>query len=100
LAKDAIVCDVSRPFNITSDLAQQRPDVRIVRGGLVQAPHDYMLGLAEETDRPNTLVACAAETMILALTGYRSDHLCGRLHVTTIEEVGRLAEGMGFSVAV
>ena len=99
LRKDAIVCDVSRPFNIASDLAQERPDLAIVLGGLVQAPKNSLLGLLEERDRPNILMACAAETIVLALSRYRSNHLCGRLDLATIEEMARLAGRMGFSVA-
>jgi predicted amino acid dehydrogenase len=71
----------------------------LVSGGLVQAPDTCLLGALGERDRPNVLVACAAETIILALSGYRSQHLCGRLDLTTIEELGRLAERMGFSAA-
>jgi predicted amino acid dehydrogenase len=44
------------------------------------------------------LVACAAETIILALSGHQSRHLCGRLDVATIEQIGALAERLGFSV--
>jgi acetylornithine/succinyldiaminopimelate/putrescine aminotransferase/predicted amino acid dehydrogenase len=99
LRKHAIVCDVSRPFNIASDLAQQRPDLEIVLGGLVQAPENSLLGLLEERDRPNALMACAAETIVLALSRYCSKHLCGRLDPATIEELARLAGKMGFSVA-
>ena len=68
-------------------------------GGLVQAPKNSLLGLLEERDRPNILMACAAETIILALSQYRSNHLCGRLDIATIEEMARLAGRMGFSVA-
>ena len=32
-------------------------------------------GAAEEPDRSNVLLACAAETIILALSGFRSEHL-------------------------
>ncbi len=99
LNKEVIICDVSRPFNIASDLAEERPDIRIVPGGLVQAPKASQLGFLEERDRPNVLLACAAETIILALSHYRSKHLCGRVDVATIEELARLAERMGFSVA-
>jgi len=40
----ALVCDVSRPFNIAPDLVEQRPDLRLVSGGLVQAPKSSVLG--------------------------------------------------------
>jgi predicted amino acid dehydrogenase len=38
LRHGALVCDVSRPFNIPPDLIAARPDLRLVSGGLVRAP--------------------------------------------------------------
>jgi acetylornithine/succinyldiaminopimelate/putrescine aminotransferase/predicted amino acid dehydrogenase len=98
LRSGALVCDVSRPFNIAPDLIDQRPDLRIASGGLVRAPQSSVLGHVEERDRPNVLMACAAETIVLALSGHQSSHLCGRLEIATVEEVGRLADSLGFSV--
>jgi len=92
------VCDVSRPFNIARDLIDQRPDLRIVSGGLVEAPAASILSHVEERDRQNVLMACAAETIVLTLSGHRSERLCGRLEIKTVEEVGRLADHLGFSV--
>jgi predicted amino acid dehydrogenase len=43
-------------------------------------------------------MSCAAETIMLALSGYQSSHLCGRLEIKTIEDIGRQAETFGFSV--
>ncbi len=100
LRKDAVVCDVSRPFNVTSEVAKERPDVRIVNGGLIRAPEELVLGILEEREQPNVLYACAAETIMVALSRYRSRHLCGRLDIATIEEMAGLADRMGFSVAV
>jgi len=99
LRSGAMVCDVSRPFNIAPALFDERPDLRRVDGGLVRAPDASRLGLLEDRDRRNVLVACAAETIILALSGFRSEHLCGRLDIATIEELGRLAAKLGFSAA-
>jgi predicted amino acid dehydrogenase len=97
LQNGAMVCDVSRPFNVASGLRGERPDLRWVDGGLVRAPDPSMLGLLEEPDRRNMLVACAAETIILALSGFRSEHLCGRLDPATIEGLGSVAARLGFS---
>jgi acetylornithine/succinyldiaminopimelate/putrescine aminotransferase/predicted amino acid dehydrogenase len=98
LRRGAVICDISRPFNFAADLPDQRPDLRIASGGLLRAPDGCVLGDLEERDRSNVLVACAAETIVLALSGYRSRRLCGRLDVTTIGELGRCAEKLGFSV--
>jgi acetylornithine/succinyldiaminopimelate/putrescine aminotransferase/predicted amino acid dehydrogenase len=97
LRKDAMVCDVSRPFNIVPDLGKEMPGVRLLDGGLVRAPEASVLGVLEEPGRRNVLLACAAETIILALSGFRSGHLCGRLDSSTIEDLAGIAAGLGFS---
>ena len=100
LREGALICDVSRPFNLAPDLAQQRADLRLLSGALLLPPPSSVLGHVEAPERGNALVSCAAETIVLALSGYQSEHLCGRLDITTIEDIGRLAEGLGFSVIV
>ncbi len=99
LQNGAMVCDVSRPLNVASGLREERSDLRWVDGGLVRAPDPSVLGLMEEPNRRNVLVACAAETIILALSGFRSENLCGRLEPTTIAELGKVAGRLGFSAA-
>jgi predicted amino acid dehydrogenase len=99
LRHGVIVCDVSRPFNVAPNLSAERPDVRVVDGGLVRAPDASVLGLLEEPERGNVLLACAAETIVLALSGFRSPHLCGRLDPATIGELGKVAVRLGFSPA-
>jgi len=99
LRRGALVCDISRPFNVAPDLSEERRDVRMVDGGLVQAPEASVLELLEEPDRRNVLLACAAETIILALSGFRSEHLCGRLDPATIEDLGKVAAKLGFAAA-
>jgi predicted amino acid dehydrogenase len=69
-----------------------------VSGGLIKAPDSSALGYIEERDRAKVLMSCAAETIILALSGYQSTHLCGRLEIETISEIGRKAQSAGFTV--
>ena len=95
LRQGAIVCDVSRPLNLSPELKDERPDLLWVDGGLVQAPDGSLLGFLEEQDRHKVLMACAAETMILTLSGFRSERLCGKLDVAVVEELGRLAQTLG-----
>ena len=80
LREGALVCDVSRPFNLAPDLAEQRADLRLLSGALLLPPPSSVLGHVEAPERENALVSC------------------GRLDITTIEDIGRLAEGLGFSV--
>jgi acetylornithine/succinyldiaminopimelate/putrescine aminotransferase/predicted amino acid dehydrogenase len=98
LGKGALVCDVSRPFNVAPEVFRRRPDLHHVSGGLIKAPDTSELGYIEERDRAKVLMSCAAETIMLALSGYESRHLCGKLEIETIEEIGRHAQSFGFSV--
>jgi acetylornithine/succinyldiaminopimelate/putrescine aminotransferase/predicted amino acid dehydrogenase len=98
LRQRALICDVSRPLNISPDLIAARPDLRLASGGLVRAPKSAVLGHIEEPGQHEVLMACAAETIVLALSGHQSSHLCGPLDIDTIYNVGRLADGFGFSV--
>jgi predicted amino acid dehydrogenase len=100
LREGALVCDVSRPFNLAPELAEQRADLRLLSGALLLPPPSSVLGHVEAPEHENALVSCAAETIVLALSGYQSEHLCGRLDIATIEDIGRLAEGLGFSVII
>jgi acetylornithine/succinyldiaminopimelate/putrescine aminotransferase/predicted amino acid dehydrogenase len=97
LRADALICDVSRPFNVVPGLRERRPDVHWVDGGLVRAPQSSVLGFMEEVGRPLILPACAAETIILALSGFRSEHFCGPIDLMTLSEIGAIATRMGFS---
>jgi len=47
--------------------------------GLIKAPDSLVLGYLQERDRAKVLMSCAAETIMLALSGYESEHLCERL---------------------
>jgi hypothetical protein len=99
LRERALVCDVSRPFNVAPEVIRRRKDVRLVGGGgLIKAPKSSVVGYVEESDRPHVLLSCAAETIMLALSGYQSKHRCGHLDIDTIEKIGWQAESFGFSV--
>lgn len=98
LRKRAIVCDVSRPFNLSAQIEEQRPDVRIIKGGVVRVPEGCILGDLEERDQPNSMVACAAETVLLSLSRQEARQLCGPLSLATINELGKFADAAGFSI--
>ncbi|TGD98926.1 aminotransferase class III-fold pyridoxal phosphate-dependent enzyme [Methylobacterium nonmethylotrophicum] len=98
LRRGALICDVSRPKNAMPDLYAERPDLVPVGSGLLRAPAGAALDRLGECGQPDVLVACAAETIVLALSGHRDGHLCGALDLATIEAIGRLATQAGFAV--
>ena len=95
--RDAIVCDVSRPGNVSPAMAAQRPDVLMLDGGLVRAPRAQGLtrfGLGEDL-----MYACMAETILLALDGQTQNFSIGvQISSEQVAEIRRLAARSGFRV--
>ncbi|WP_158262281.1 MULTISPECIES: aminotransferase class III-fold pyridoxal phosphate-dependent enzyme [Pirellulaceae] len=96
----AILCDVSRPYNIADEIVKVRPDIQLVRGGQVALPGNPELGPLTQDVR-GVLVACASETILLALEsakddlGHRGDW-CGQLSPFQLEVIERSAIKHGF----
>ena len=95
---DAIICDVSQPPNVRSDVRTRRPDLFVVDGGLVRLPGgrplDIDLGVP-----PGVTYACAAETMILAhrLADPRVSR-GGRLDPGFVQELRAAGARLGFAL--
>ncbi len=93
-----VVCDLSRPPNVSDELAR-RDDVLVIDGGIVDVPGlpdlGFHFGLA-----PGRAYACMAETMMLALE-HRYEHTSlGRdLQEGTLDLLRTLAGKHGFRLA-
>jgi predicted amino acid dehydrogenase len=99
LKPGALVCDVSRPRNVSVEVKKKRDDVLIIEGGVVKVPGDvdfhFNFGFPEKTS-----YACMAETMILALEENYTDWSLGReMPVSRIKGIAKLAKKHGFEVA-
>lgn len=95
----AVVCDVSRPRNVSADLHKKRRDVLVIDGGVIRVPGEkvdlgFSLGFPH-----GTVEACIAETMILALERRHECYTIGDLiYRDKIEEISLLALKHGFTV--
>jgi len=99
LKRGAVVCDLSRPANTSKSVAEQRPDVLVIDGGVVEVPGRPHLGL--DFGFPCGLAyACMAETMMLGLEQTDRDCSIGaRLDVDKLADFRALAEKHGFRLA-
>ena len=68
LRSGAVVCDLSRPANVSADVALARPDVLVIDGGIIEVPGRPELGRFGLGR--GLAYACMAETMMLALDGH------------------------------
>ena len=95
----AVVCDVARPRDVSKSVVEQRDDVLVIEGGVIEVPGEvdfhFPFGFP-----PRTAFACMSETMILALEGTYQSYTLGRdLSVEQVLHMGELAKKHGFKLA-
>lgn len=99
LKPGCIVCDVSRPRDVSVLVSKERPDVLVIEGGVVKVPGDvqfnFNFGFPEKT-----AYACMSETMLLALEGRAENFTIGKdVSVEQVDEMIALAKKHGFTLA-
>jgi fatty aldehyde-generating acyl-ACP reductase len=100
LKPGAIVLDVARPRDVSVRVAQERDDVLVIEGGMVEVPGanaDFHFNFGFP---PRKVFACMAETMALAMEGIYEDYTIGRdLELWRIEQIDEIATRHGFRLA-
>lgn len=100
LKPGAIVCDVARPRDVSRQVVEQRDDVLVIEGGVIEVPGEHVnfrfnFGFPEKT-----AYACMSETMILALEGSYESYTLGReLSAERVLHMGEMAARHGFRLA-
>ena len=91
LGPGAIVLDATQPRNTRPELLRQRPDVRVLDGGVVDLPglrlHGGSMGLPA-----GRAYACLAETMLLSLAGHDGHFCLGRPTLDQVDRMQALAD--------
>jgi len=99
LAHGAIVCDISKPSNVSPTVRQIRPDVLVIDGGVVAVPGRPTLGWNFGFEQ-GLGYACMAETMMLALEhNYQDTSLGSDLSLDNMMYFRGLAAKHGFELA-
>jgi fatty aldehyde-generating acyl-ACP reductase len=99
LRSGAVVCDVSRPRDVSIRVARQRPDVLVLDGGMVKVPGPVDFGF-DFGFPPGLAYACMAETMILALEGRLESYTLGReITLEQVQTIAALGRKHGFELA-
>ncbi|MDD2619064.1 MAG: aminotransferase class III-fold pyridoxal phosphate-dependent enzyme, partial [Syntrophomonadaceae bacterium] len=99
LRPGAVVCDVARPADVAPEVFNQRDDVLILEGGLVQYPEAIAFG-PNLGYRDGVNLACLSETVLLALEGDYQDYSIGsKLSLETLEYMRMLGLKHGFGLA-
>lgn len=95
----AVVCDVSRPPDVSLEVKEARPDVLVIDGGVMAVPGCPDLGWDFGFERGQAY-ACMSETMMLALEHHYEHFGLGiDINVATVAHTRKLAEKHGFKLA-
>ena len=98
LRPGAMICDLSRPANVSAEVAATRPDVLVIDGGIIEVPGRPDFGLYGLDC--GLAYACMAETMMLTLEGhFRNTSLGTDLAPEGLRMLRDLADRHGFRVA-
>jgi predicted amino acid dehydrogenase len=99
LKPGAIVLDVARPRDVSRQVEEERDDVLVIEGGMVEVPGPVNFGFNFGFP-PGKSYACMAETMALALEGRYEDYTIGKeLELSKVLEVGAIATRHGFKLS-
>lgn len=99
LRSGAVVCDVSRPRDVSLQVSQARDDVLVIDGGLVRVPGAVDFGFNYGLP-PDLTYGCFAETITLALEGLLVDYSIGKdLSIEQVRKIDTLAAKHGFELA-
>jgi predicted amino acid dehydrogenase len=99
LRSGAVVCDVSRPRDVSWQTAQARDDVLVFDGGLVRVPGKVDFGF-NYGPPPDMTFGCVAETMTLAFESLQEDYTLGKdVDLEKVKRIDALAAKHGFRLA-
>lgn len=95
-----IICDVSRPFDISLEEAASRPDVLVIASGEVALPGENVV-MEKNIGLPGNIVyACLAETALLAMEGrHEAFSMSRELTYERVIEIDQLARKHGVRLA-
>ncbi|HET91076.1 MAG TPA: shikimate dehydrogenase [Chloroflexi bacterium] len=98
LKQGAVICDVALPPDVSPRVAQERDDVLVIEGGVMDVPgpvdFHFDFGLP-----PRQAYACMAETMVLTLEERYETYSLGRqIQIERVREIAQLARKHGFRV--
>lgn len=100
LKQGAVVCDISRPANVSEEVDHARPDVLVIDGGVVEVPGLPSFGWDFGFEK-GLSYACMAETMMLALEQEYKHYSIGSsgVNLETILQTRYWANEHGFKLA-
>ncbi len=96
--KSVLVCDLAIPGDVDHDSVSTLPNVRVIRGGVVNLPLVPDFNLPGMKLNPGQIYACAGETLLLGLAGMHTDFSRGAIQPSQVKEIAAIAKVHGFQL--
>lgn len=99
LKPGSVVCDVARPRDVSRRVADERDDVLVIEGGMIEVPGapDFHFDFGFP---PRMAYACMAETMALAMARRYEDYTIGKdITVGQARAIQAIAAAHGFRLS-
>ena len=93
-----VICDISVPEDVSPEVAIARPDVLVIKGGLVAVPNDPTFQVGGIPLPDGHAFACMSETMLLGLMGVREHFSYGPVVPEKVRQAMAWAELNGFEL--
>jgi acetylornithine/succinyldiaminopimelate/putrescine aminotransferase/NADPH:quinone reductase-like Zn-dependent oxidoreductase/predicted amino acid dehydrogenase/acyl carrier protein len=97
-AGPVVVCDLAVPADVAPAVAQQRPDVLVLRGGVIRLPHNLDFTVAGMPLPPGHMFACMAETTLLGAAGCDRHFSFGPIDKTDVQWIMGVARQHGYQL--
>jgi predicted amino acid dehydrogenase len=97
-AGQVVICDLAVPADVSPEVMKQRPDVVVLRGGIVRLPGSSGLTITGLPLPPGHLFACLAETVLLGLEGHQGHFSFGPITREQVVRIGDMAERHGYEM--
>ena len=94
-----VICDISVPSDVAGAVALERPDVHVIRGGVVRLPLDPTFEIGGISLPPGHSLACMAETLLMGLEGATNHWSVGPVTADGVACIDGAARRHDFQVA-
>ncbi|MEX0741165.1 MAG: hypothetical protein WD079_00110, partial [Phycisphaeraceae bacterium] len=98
LASGAIVCDLSVPAAVGEELRISRPDLTLIRGGIVRLPYEEDLDIVGFPLSTGRTYGCMGEALLLGFEGIADRSYTGLVRPEGVSRLAGLAQRHGFAL--
>ena len=96
--KKVLINDIAVPRDVDKSVAEHMDNVKVICGGVVGLPYNPDFSLPGMLLQPGYVYACAAEAILLGLSGIQDNYSLGAIKPFQVKEVAGLAKIHGFEL--